>query len=139
MVNKTELMALKWLKDQGYKDNQIMRKRNTSPDFICEDGKRYEVKFLYGDRIIFYSTQLKNLRDSDVVLVFDKTKLITKFLWKDRKKIAINIKIVEQNERTTIQIERKTVEKLKKIRIAKRESYDEIINKLIKDYSGWIG
>ena len=35
-------------------------------------------------------------------------------------------------QRTTIQIEHKTLEKLKKIRIAKRESYDEIINRLLK-------
>ena len=35
-------------------------------------------------------------------------------------------------QRTTIQIEHKTLEKLKNIRIAKRESYDEIINRLLK-------
>lgn len=36
-------------------------------------------------------------------------------------------------ERTTIQIERKTLEKLKKARITKRETYDEIINRLMKN------
>jgi len=35
-------------------------------------------------------------------------------------------------ERTTIQIERKTLEKMKKLRITKRETYDEIINRLMK-------
>jgi len=35
-------------------------------------------------------------------------------------------------ERTTIQIERKTLEKMKKMRITKRETYDEIINRLMK-------
>lgn len=34
-------------------------------------------------------------------------------------------------QRTTIQIERKTLDKLKKYRIAKRESYDEMINRLL--------
>jgi hypothetical protein len=36
-------------------------------------------------------------------------------------------------QRTTIQIERKTLEKLKKLRITKRETYDEIINRLMKN------
>lgn len=36
-------------------------------------------------------------------------------------------------KRTTIQIERKTLDKLKKYRIIKRETYDEIINRLLDD------
>jgi len=35
--------------------------------------------------------------------------------------------------RTNIQIEKKTLEKLKKKTIAKRETYDEIINRLMKN------
>lgn len=132
MVNKTELMALEWLKtNEGYKENEIIKNSNSSPDFICQDGKRYEIKFLYGNRIIFYSTQIKNLKDNDIILVFDRTKLITKFLWKDREKISIDVQIVEIKDRTTIQIEKKTLEKLKKLRITKRETYDEILNRLI--------
>ena len=34
-------------------------------------------------------------------------------------------------KRTTIQIEYKTLEKLKELRITKRETYDEILNRLI--------
>ena len=37
-------------------------------------------------------------------------------------------------QRTTIQIEHKTLEKMKKFRITKRESYDEIINRLMEHY-----
>ncbi len=37
------------------------------------------------------------------------------------------------NNKTTIQIEKETLERLKQIKIAKRESYDEIINRLLKD------
>jgi hypothetical protein len=36
-------------------------------------------------------------------------------------------------ERTTIQIESKTLKKMKKLRITKRETYDEILNRLMKD------
>jgi len=35
-------------------------------------------------------------------------------------------------QRTNIQIEHKTLEKMKKLRITKRETYDEIINRMIK-------
>jgi len=35
-------------------------------------------------------------------------------------------------KRTTIQIEHKTLKRLKKLRIYKRETYDEIINRLMK-------
>ena len=35
-------------------------------------------------------------------------------------------------QRTTIQIEYKTLEKLKKRRITSRETYDEIINRLLQ-------
>jgi hypothetical protein len=34
-------------------------------------------------------------------------------------------------ERTTIQIEHKTLEKMKKLRITKKETYDEIITRLM--------
>ena len=36
-------------------------------------------------------------------------------------------------QRTNIQIERATLLKLKKARITKRETYDEIINRLLND------
>jgi predicted CopG family antitoxin len=36
-------------------------------------------------------------------------------------------------EPTTIQIEKKTREKLKNLKTTKRETYDEIINRLIKN------
>jgi hypothetical protein len=35
-------------------------------------------------------------------------------------------------QRTNIQIEHKTLEKMKQIRITKRETYDEIINRLME-------
>jgi len=34
-------------------------------------------------------------------------------------------------QRTTVSIEKKTLIELKKLKIAKRESYDEVINRLI--------
>lgn len=131
MVNKTELMALEWLKKQGYKENEIIKRSNTSPDFICQDGKRYEVKFLYGNSIIFYSTQINSLKDNDIILVFDRRGFVTKFLWKDKKNTPLDIKLIEQDDRTTIQIESETLKRLKMFKIVKKESYDELINRIM--------
>jgi hypothetical protein len=38
--------------------------------------------------------------------------------------------------RTTIQIEHRTLNKMKQLRITKKETYDEIINRLIKNGNG---
>jgi len=35
--------------------------------------------------------------------------------------------------RTTVQVEQSTLERMKKYKIAKRESYDEIINRLLDE------
>jgi predicted CopG family antitoxin len=39
--------------------------------------------------------------------------------------------------KTTIQIDGTTLEKLKKVKITKRESYDEIINRLLIEYRNY--
>ncbi len=126
-------MALEWLKKKGYKEEDIIKNSNKSPDFICNDGKRYEVKFLYGGRIIFYDTQIKNLKEQDIILVFDRSNFVTKFLWKDKNKISLNIQVIEQTGQTTINIRKITLEKLKILRITKRETYEEIINRLMEN------
>ncbi|MEM2227022.1 MAG: hypothetical protein QXW19_04035 [Candidatus Bathyarchaeia archaeon] len=41
---------------------------------------------------------------------------------------------VKATEYTTIRIKKKTRERLKKLRVARRESYDEIINRLIEKH-----
>lgn len=35
--------------------------------------------------------------------------------------------------KTTIQLEKETLQRLKKLKLTKRESYDEIVNRLIKN------
>lgn len=44
--------------------------------------------------------------------------------------------IICMENRTTIQIEHSTLEKLKTLRITKRDTYDEILNRLIKGHKG---
>ncbi|GAJ18817.1 unnamed protein product, partial [marine sediment metagenome] len=90
------------------------------PDFICSDGKRYEVKFLYNDKVIFYSTQIKNLKPNDIILVFDRDKFKAKFLWKEREKSFIKIKIVEKEVLT------------KELNVLKTKLNKKTINEVIK-------
>lgn len=41
---------------------------------------------------------------------------------------------MDMDTRTSINIEKKTLKKLRGLRITKRETYDEIINRLMKSY-----
>lgn len=50
----------------------------------------------------------------------------------NRKVYKVVMYVLCMEKRTTIQIEHKTLQKLKKLRITKKETYDEIINRLIK-------
>lgn len=93
-MNKTEAIALELIKErEGYKEDQIQFNSNKSPDFICSDGKRYEIKILYWKKIIFHSTQVRQLKDGDIILVFDKGQCVTEFKWKERDKSPYKIKI----------------------------------------------
>ena len=49
--------------------------------------------------------------------------------------LSICYNLSNMNQKTIIAVERETVTKLKELKIAKRESYDEIINRLIKFFN----
>ena len=49
----------------------------------------------------------------------------------NRKVYIVFIFILYMNKKTTIQIEHKTLERLKKLRITKRDTYEEILNRLV--------
>mgnify|MGYP001400236515 CR=1 FL=1 len=132
MVNKTELKAIEYLISQGYKENEIIKNSNKTPDLICLDGKRFEVKFLYGNSLVFYSTQLKDLKDDDTILVFNKDELVTKFNWKDKDSISFNIIVENLDNKTSIQLEDTTIEILKTLKLTSRDTYDEIIVRMIE-------
>lgn len=90
-LNKTEQMALEWLKTiKGYKQTEIF-KSNKSPDFICSDKKRYEVKYLYTNKLIFSEKQINTLLPSDIILVFNDNGFVKEFLWEDKDKTPFKI------------------------------------------------
>jgi hypothetical protein len=96
-MNTTELIARDWLiNEKGYSKSDIT-KNNGTPDFICRGGKRYEIKKLYGNKIIFYSNQTKILKDEDFILVFDGDKIKDSFQWKDKDKSLFEIIEVNKN------------------------------------------
>lgn len=132
-MNKTEKLGFEWLQKQGYRRSYIKFNCNTSPDFVCFDGKRFEVKKLYKkDRALsFSSSQIKQLKDTDIILVFNDEELVYKFLWKDRKKIPYNIHIKNVSKNTSIPISFEVKETLRKLKRHSKETYGEIIKRII--------
>ena len=131
MVNKTEQKAIEWLKEKGYSYEQIKINGNSTPDFICNDGKRYEVKLLYGNKIIFYSNQTEKMLDDDIVLVFNKSGFVEEFKWNERENSSIKITSVK-DDTTMIRIQKSTAKRIKKLKLCSLDPYDEILDRLLK-------
>jgi hypothetical protein len=136
MLNKSEQLAYDWLLTQGYKKEQII-KNHRSPDFICSDGQRFEVKLIYGKNIVFYTPQIKQLKDEDTILVFDRKGLmINKFKWGNRTSLKqIAIKIYDKKG-TMIIVPKTLAKKLKELKLFERETYDMVINRLLDKSEG---
>lgn len=74
-MNVTERIALRWLsRHTGVPEHEIVYSPNSTPDFILPDGSLYEVKRLYGDKIIVYYSQVEALAEipDTKVVVFSR-------------------------------------------------------------------
>ena len=139
-MNKTEEKALNWLINQGYKSSKIIYKK--IPTFITSDNKKFEIKRLYGNQIIFYNKQYKILKKSNnvIILVFrdNENSPFLKFKFDDIKNLKIQYKGIEINwvnidkEIKTIRLFEKTKERLKKFG-KMGEDYEELINRLLNE------
>ncbi len=72
-MNKTEQKAYTWLISQGIPEDVIVFQAHSSPDFIFTDRDvKYEVKRLYGRKILMRPKQLGKLKAQDnvTILVF---------------------------------------------------------------------
>ena len=85
-LNYAETIAYNWLKEKGYKE--IKHVSNITPDFICENGDKYEVKRLYKrktktNQLIIYEQQIKNLDSETVIIVVDTemNEVVETFKW----------------------------------------------------------
>ncbi len=133
-MNKTETLGYNWLKEKGYKDSEITFMSNRSPDFVCKDGRRFEVKFLYGRQILFSFPQTKQLQEEDVILVFDRKELKDQFKWGEKQKSLFNIKVLEYDENaTTIRLGKETIKMLQNFKLGPRESNEDVILRLMID------
>jgi predicted DNA binding CopG/RHH family protein len=79
----TEKIAFNWLLSSGYKITEIVHKGNGNPDFLCSDGKGYEVKS--NNDFTFTEKQVAILRDTDIILVVKEGKVIEALTWKEIK------------------------------------------------------
>jgi len=72
-MNSTERRALRWIAMKfGIEGSSVTFSHTRTPDFTLPDGSEYEVKRLYGDKIIFFPSQLFALHNhvNAKVLVF---------------------------------------------------------------------
>ena len=120
-MNKSEEKGYKWLLKKGYKEEEIAFQRK-GIDFICADGKGYEVKKLYGHTIWFHKGQLERTKgENNSVLVFDEEEepiavISSMELEKDRVISGIKITVVnkEPNEGySVISLKREVIEEIK--------------------------
>ena len=136
-MNNTEEKALNWLISQGYKSNTIIYKK--TPTFISTD-KKFEVKRLYGNQIIFYNKQYQTLKklNNVLILVFRDNEnepfLKLKFeeirdLKKQYKGVEINWVGIDEKVRT-VRLSEKTKERLKKFG-KMDEDYDQLLTRLL--------
>lgn len=98
-MNKSELICFEWLKEQGHEEEDILFSANKSPDFKCSNGKKYEAKKLYGDKILFSERQLTDLDNTLIVVVdADKEKVVKTFEFDDKDKLN-DLKIIISKKR----------------------------------------
>ena len=139
-MNRTQEKAFHWLMQQGYKREEISFKQNHSPNFITNDGKKFDVKRLYGTQIIFYNKQYQQLKHhpKTLILVFKENEqepfLKLRFeeissLPDHYKEIDINWVSLEQ-EVGAIRISKKTKERLQAFGNM-GEDFDKLINRLL--------
>ena len=98
-MNKSERIAREWLiKEKGYKKEDIFFQSNDTPDFVCTDGKGYEVKRLYGTSVLIYEKQTQNLAGTTIIVVnTEKEEVVTTFEWDNRDNVYMpEISIVRE-------------------------------------------
>jgi len=100
---QSEFTAFQWLKEQGYKESEIVKNRHGSPDFICTD-KRFEVKKTFGNTLVFSPQQVQTLKPDDVIIVVDEGKVTHTFPWKDRKTSPFKVNVFHTEKTSQIKI-----------------------------------
>lgn len=82
-MNKAEKVGFEWLQsNRGYSVDEIEFRQRVSPDFVCADGSKYEVKTapLRESYIQFVEGQLEKLSETTLLLVDPKKEKVVKAL-----------------------------------------------------------
>jgi len=139
MENKSERQAKKWLIEKmGLREKDITKSKGT-PDFLTPIGG-FEVKKLYGDKIIFYNDQLDILaRYPDVkILIFNGDgHLVRQASYSDidmEYGTLGDIKVVN-SQRTSIQITKDLAVRLQSLG-KMGDTYDEVLRRLLERNKG---
>ena len=139
-MNRTQEKALHWLMQQGHKREEISFKQNHSPNFVTNDGKKFDVKRLYGTQIIFYNKQYQQLKHhpKTLILVFKENEQepFLKLRFEEISSLPDHYKEIDinwvnlQQEVGAIRISKKTKERLQAFG-KMGEDFDKLINRLL--------
>lgn len=148
-MNKTESRARRWIaKNHGVSEQEVVFSPSRTPDFVTPDGAKYEVKRLYGDKIIIYPAQEHRLRlERDIIVaVFGNSSFKPVALLEagkviealdDGRKEILNIKLVSMGHKHLVTLPRALDARLKKCHdhmFLPGDSYIPIFAKAIADY-----
>jgi len=107
-MNQAEILAFELLKKRGYKEEEIIYQGSKNPDFICNDGKRFEIKRVYGrNELLFTERQMKELEGTDIILAFnsERKELIGEFLWSEKEiQTKFKIKVIKYQKKLQITV-----------------------------------
>ncbi len=133
-LNESEHVVLNWLKTK-YEENDIKRKSNASPDFICPD-ESYEVKHLYRNTLLFNNSQIESIEKTNpLIVVVSNGNIVNKFRWSERADSGYKIHIGKKlkGDMTTIWISEKHKLRLENIGNM-GDSFDKVLDKLLDVY-----
>ena len=94
MAQSEEVVKKYLINEKNYTEDEVKHSPNTTPDFICPD-KEFEAKKLYGNKLIFYDTQIEDIEEDTVIVVTNLEKVLAEFKWAAREKPSFDIEIVE--------------------------------------------
>ena len=137
-MNKTQERALNWLISEGYKKQDILFKQS-SPCFFTKD-KKFDVKRLYGNQIIFYNNQYKQLKkfpNTTILIIRDnESSPYLKINFNEIKNLPSSYKDIEINwvdidtQVKTIRLSAKTKSRLQE-HGKMGEDFENLINRLL--------
>lgn len=114
-LTKSEEVVKSWLiEEKGFDSKEIFHNSKVTPDFKC-GGEEYEAKKIYGNKLIFYKTQMEDISEDTIIVATDLEEVVKVFEWKDRGNIDFNIIIQDNTEfnHTTLSVPKSFAEKIR--------------------------